>query len=73
MDAVNIVSWITVLLGLWSVHVYGKGNVKWGAIIGLASQPMWLTLGIMSGAWGLTISAAMFGLMHSKNLWKDIR
>ncbi len=70
MDAVNIVSWITILLSLWSVYVYGKGNVKWGAILGLSSQPLWLALGVLTGAWGLMLSAAMFGSMHIHNLWK---
>lgn len=60
-------SWALLVLSLTSTWLAGSGRISaW--VVGLVSQALWLTYGVVTAQWGFAVSALAFAVVHGRNL-----
>lgn len=62
--------WVSMVLVLWTLHALGKGRMKEGFIVQIASAITWAIVGIHASLWGLL--ALQFGIafLGFQGLWR---
>jgi len=59
-DTLDIIAQIGVnIFGLAAMFLIARKN-KWGFVVGLASQPFWITSFVINRQWGLVCIAVLF-------------
>lgn len=62
-------SYLLSAVGITGLWVAGNKS-KWGWVIGLSAQALWLTYSIITGQYGFLLSAFAYGFVYTRNLIK---
>ena len=70
VTATAILSWVIPILGGFGTYLARDYRIGWA--IGLATQVLWITLGVITGLSGIAASALWFGAIQFRN-WKTFK
>lgn len=59
-------SWILTLFGVLGIFLAGKKN-KWGWIIGIFSQFLWIAFALVTAQYGFIVASVLYGSIYAKN------
>lgn len=59
-------SWILTLFGVSAMYMAGKNN-KWGWVLGIFSQVLWIAFAIVTYQYGFIIASLLYGSVYAKN------
>lgn len=62
-------SWILASIGVTGLWIAGNKS-KWGWVIGITSQALWIAYAITTSQWGFLFSAFAYGTVYVRNLIK---
>jgi hypothetical protein len=66
-----LAQWLIALLGLPALllAVEGGPGVRWGVLLGLASQPFWVWATWRRRQWGMLALSLAYGLVWGRGVW----
>lgn len=59
-------SWILTLFGVMGMYLAGRKN-KYGWLIGIGSQFLWITFAIVTHQYGFIVASIIYGSIYAKN------
>lgn len=59
-------SWVLTAAGVGGMYLAGKKN-KWGWIIGICSQFLWIAFAIATSQYGFIVASILYGTVYAKN------
>lgn len=74
MTILNAANAAVMVLGIGGAFVLGRPEEwrKWGFLIALAAQPLWLYIAHETGVWSLTVLALLYTAMYVQGAWHHI-
>ena len=64
-----ILTYVMSIVAVWSLILMGNKS-KFGPIVGIANQFMWIYFVIYTQEWGLMIGVIAYTLVHIRNAYK---
>lgn len=69
MNLESVFQWSLSIQGITMLWLMGNAS-KWGPMVGMFGQVLWITYAIITAQWGLLPGIAGFTLVHIRNCWK---
>ena len=66
---ITILTYCMSAVAVWSLYLMGNKN-KYGPIVGIVNQVMWIYYVLYTEEWGLMIGVIVYTIVHIRNTYK---